>query len=407
MARLALQILVVVAATRLFGAAARRLGQPSVIGEMAAGLALGPSLFGALAPDAFASLFPAGSLGLLQLLSQAGVILFMFIVGLDFNWQQVRHRAHVAVVVSHVSILLPFLLGVLAAWALYASHAPAGVPFRAFALFMGTAMSITAFPVLARILDERQMLDTPIGSLALTCAAAGDVTAWVLLAVVVASVSGGGSLAAAAVMVGLTVAFGAALVVLARPLLAPILRAGPGQRAFRPVQIAVAVGMAAASAWVTNAIGIHAIFGAFLAGVTLPADDRLRAGLGERLERLGSVFLLPLFFAFTGLRVEIGLMDDWTSVGACLGIVALATIGKLGGSAVTARWMGMDWRGSIVLGALMNARGLVELIALNVGYDLGVISREMFTMLVVMALVTTAMTGPIVDRARRHAPQPA
>jgi len=399
--RLLVQIVLVIGIARLFGAAAKALGQPSVIGEMAAGIALGPSLLGAVAPHAFQALFASSSLGILSLLSQIGVILFMFIVGLDFDWAHVRHRAHAAVVISNVSIVFPFLLGVCAALWLYADHAPAGISFRAFGLFMGIAMSITAFPVLARILDERRMLDTPVGSMALTCAAVGDVTAWTLLAFVVAVVTAAGSLATVALTVGATLTFALAMIFVVRPLLRPALRVTANQDAFSKERVALVIGVAFFSALVTEVIGIHALFGAFLAGAVLPVDDAYRAGLRDRLDSFSSVLLLPLFFAFTGLRTQIGLIDDWTSVLIAAGIIVLATVGKLGGSAMAARFMGMDWTSSLTLGALMNTRGLMELIALNVGYDLGVISPEIFTILVVMALVTTAMTGPLVGLAQR------
>jgi Kef-type K+ transport system membrane component KefB len=399
---LLIQIVLVIAVARAFGAIARRLGQPSVIGEMAAGIALGPSLMGALAPGLFDRLFPATSLGTLQLLSQLGVILFMFIVGLDFSWQHVRHRAHTAVVISNVSIVIPFALGAMAALALYREHAPAGIPFQAFALFMGIAMSITAFPVLARILAERNMAATPVGAMALTCAAVGDVTAWVLLAFVVAVVTAEGSLAGVATMVAMTAGFVALMLLVVRPILGPFFRTRPGQDAFSNEHVAIAVGVAFASALTTEVIGIHALFGAFLAGATLPAGDDFRAGLRDRLESFSSVLLLPLFFVFTGLRTQIGLIDSWSAIVLCVAMIALATVGKLGGSALAARFMGMNWKDSFILGSLMNTRGLMELIALNVGYDLGVISPQMFTVLVLMALVTTGMTGPLVDLAHRR-----
>jgi Kef-type K+ transport system membrane component KefB len=308
----------------------------------------------------------------------------------------------VAVVISNVSIVIPFALGALAALALYKDHAPAGIPLQAFALFMGIAMSITAFPVLARILAERNMADTPVGAMALTCAAVGDVTAWILLAFVVAVVSAGGSLANVVTMVAMTAGFVAAMILVIRPILGPFFRTRPGQDAFSRERIAVAVGAALASALTTEVIGIHALFGAFVAGATLPAGDEFRAGLRDRLESFSSVLLLPLFFAFTGLRTQIGLIDSWSAVFLCLAMIALATVGKLGGGALAARVMGMNWKDSFILGALMNTRGLMELIALNVGYDLGVISPQMFTVLVVMALVTTAMTGPLVDLVKRR-----
>lgn len=405
LARLIVQILVIVVATRLFGLGARLLRQPPVIGEIAAGIALGPSLVGAYFPQLSARLFPVESLGLLQILSQVGVILFMFVVGLDLDWASVRKRAYAAVAVSHVSILVPFLLGVLAAIALYRQHAPPGVPFRAFGLFMGIAMSITAFPVLARILDDRGLSKTPIGVTAITCAAVDDITAWTLLAFVVAVVTtGGGALMLGATM-GMTILFIVTMVTVVRPVLRRILAQRPDRDTFSKERIAIAVGVVFASALATEVIGVHAFFGAFIAGAVMPMDDDLRHGLRDRLESFSAVFLLPLFFAFTGLRTQIGLLDDAWGWLTCLGIIGLATIGKLGASSVTARLVGMDWNNAFILGALMNTRGLMELIALNIGYDLGVITSETFTLLVLMALVTTALTGPLVDLAlaRRHA----
>jgi Kef-type K+ transport system membrane component KefB len=404
LARLVLQILVIVAASRLAGAFVRRFRQPAVIGEIAAGIALGPSVLGALSPAASSVLFPPSSLVALQVLSQVGVILFMFVVGLEVDWRHVRRQAHAAVAVSNVSILVPFLLGVLAAIPLFRAHAPAGISFQAFALFMGIAMSITAFPVLARILEDRALTRTPLGSTALACAAVDDVTAWILLTFVVAVVTAGGGLATLAVTLAMTGLFAAVMALAVRPALRALPRAAAP---FSRERIAVVVGVMFGSALATEIIGVHALFGAFVAGASMPPDERYREGLRERLESFSSVFLLPLFFAFTGLRTEIGLLDDARAWLTCAAIVALATVGKLGASAVTARLTGMHWPHAFALGALMNTRGLMELVALNVGYDLGVISAQMFTTLVVMALVTTTMTGPLVDLALRRDPAAA
>jgi len=245
------------------------------------------------------------------------------------------------------------------------------------------------------------MLDSTVGSIALTCAAAGDVTAWTLLAFAVAVVTAAGSLATVALTVGATMAFALLTVFVVRPLLRPALRMTERQDAPSKERLALVIGAAFASALVTEVIGIHALFGAFLAGAVLPVPEAFRAGLRNRLETFRSVLLLPLFFAFTGLRTQIGLIDDWASVFIAVAVIVVATAGKLGGSAVAARCMGMDWTSSLTLGALMNTRGLMELIALNVGYDLGVISTELYTILVVMALVTTAMTGPLVGLLQR------
>jgi Kef-type K+ transport system membrane component KefB len=395
--RLILQLIVIVLAARALGAVAARLKQPPVIGEIAAGVLLGPSLLGWLAPDASAFLFPAPSLPTLQLLSQIGVLLFMFVVGIELEASHLRGKAHTAVAVSHFSIVIPFVLGVALSLALYRSYAPEGVPFHPFALFLGIAMSITAFPVLARMLEERRLTATPLGTTAITCAAVDDVTAWSLLAFVVAVTTSGGGLTQLLVMIGLSLLFITVMFFAIRPVLERVLAPRSSGDAFSKERIAIVLAVLLASALATEIIGIHALFGAFVAGAMMPADAAFRRALRERLESISSVFLLPLFFAYTGLRTEIGLLNDVSSWLICLTIILVATIGKLGGSAIAARWTGLPWRDAIALGALMNTRGLMELIALNVGYDLGILTPEIFAMMVLMALVTTAMTGPLLS----------
>jgi Kef-type K+ transport system membrane component KefB len=397
LAILIVQLLTIVLATQLFGSVASVFKQPAVIGEIAAGLLLGPSLLGHVWPGAFAYLFPPDSLGVLRLLSQVGVILFMFTVGLDLDTRHLRQSAPTAIAVSHFSIVVPCLLGVTTALWLFPHYAPAGVPFSAFALFMGIALSITAFPVLARVLEERGMTRTPLGSTAIACAAVDDVTAWSLLAMVVTLVTAGGLGNALVVMVGALGAFFVAMLWGVRPLLARLFR---GAEAMLPRgRMAWVLTILLGSAVLTEVIGIHALFGAFLAGVIMPPSAALRQNLRDRLETASSSFLLPVFFAFTGLRTEIGLLNDPGSWMVLAGIILTAIAGKLLGSMFAARWTGSTWHDSFVLGALMNTRGLMELVALNVGYDLGILSPAMFTMLVVMALVTTAMTGPLIDFA--------
>jgi len=403
LAILVVQLLVIILATQLLGSIVGFVRQPSVIGEIAAGLLLGPSLLGYLWPPGYTMLFPAASLDVLRLLSQIGVILFMFSVGLDLDVHHLRQRAPTAIAVSHFSIVVPFLLGVLLAIALYRSYAPAGVPFHAFALFMGIALSITAFPVLARVLEERGLTRTALGSTAIACAAVDDVTAWSLLAVVVTLVTAGGVGSTLASMVIVLGVFIVVMVWIVRPLLATLLH--HGMAPLTRTRMALTLVVMLAAALTTEALGIHALFGAFLAGVIMPPSPELRRQLRERLESLSSVFLLPIFFAFTGLRTQIGLLNDLASWLVCVGIVVTAIVGKLVGSMLAARWTGSSWRDAFVLGTLMNTRGLMELIALNVGYDLGILSPRMFTMLVVMALVTTAMTGPLLDSVSRSRSQ--
>ena len=394
LSRLFLQLLIIVSASCAVGWTFTRFGQPAVVGEMIAGILLGPSLFGLLAPNIFQFVFAASSLDALRLFSQIGVCLFMFAVGMELDVSQLRHKARAAVVVGHGSIVIPYFLGVTLALFLYSRLAQPGASFIAFALFMGISMSITAFPVLVRILQDRGILKTPLGNTATMCAAVGDVTAWSILAFVVA-IARASSVGGAAVSLGLVLIFVALMLfVLKRNLpawLRPALeRDEPGKGA-----LAVVLGVVLVSALSTELIGIQALFGAFLAGIIMPTAGGFRQKLVVRVESLSSVLLLPLFFAFIGLRTQIGLLNggrDWL---ICFGIIGVATVGKLGGTALTARLVGMQWRESFQLGALMNTRGLMELIALNIGYELNILSLRIFTMLVVMALVTTVMTGPL------------
>jgi Kef-type K+ transport system membrane component KefB len=397
LARLLLQLVVIVVLARVCGSLAERLGQPAVIGEIAAGVLLGPSLLGWLAPLVSATLFPPASMPILQLLSQIGVLLFMFVVGLEMEPSYLRGKAQAAVAVSHFSIVIPFILGVMLSLGLFSRYAAPGAPFHVFALFCGIAMSITAFPVLARILAERQLTHTPLGTTAIACAAVDDVTAWSVLAFVVAITTAGSAVETLEAMMALSALFVGLMIGVARPVLHRVLKPAAIGDTFSKARMAIVLAVLLASALVTEAIGIHALFGAFVAGAVMPSGGAFRRMLHDRLESLSSVFLLPIFFVYTGLRTEAGLLDDWTSWAICAAIVVVATAGKLGGTALAARWMGMAWRDSVALGALMNTRGMMELIALNVGYDLGILSPEIFAMMVLMALVTTAMTGPLLS----------
>ncbi|HSY17825.1 MAG TPA: cation:proton antiporter [Candidatus Acidoferrales bacterium] len=395
--RLFLQLIVIILAARLAGALAVKCHQPAVIGEMIAGILLGPSLLGWWSPDVFHFVFPASSLGSLRLFSQLGVCLFMFVVGMELDLTELRQQARTAVLVSQINILFPYLLGVIAALFLYSSLAGPGISFPVFALFIGISLSLTAFPVLARILQERKLTQTALGTTAIACAATGDVAAWCILAVVVAIAKAQGLLATAFTL-GLVVLFVCVMLFWVRPRLPRWIdyvshRSGTAGGGI----IAGVLVFLFASALVTDAMGIHALFGSFLAGLVMPARGELREFLKLRLEHFSAVFLLPLFFAFTGLRTQVGLLNDSTGWLICLGLVVLATVGKLGGTLFAARFTGVNWLDSFSLGALMNTRGLVELIALNIGYDLGILSPRIFAMLVIMALVTTCMTGPLLS----------
>jgi Kef-type K+ transport system membrane component KefB len=399
------QLCVIVAAAALCGRLSRKLGQPAVIGEMAAGILLGPSLLGHLLPAWESFLFPASSMGALNLLSQVGIILFMFSVGMEIDLGGLRKHARTALFVSHAGIVAPFLLGMLAAACLFAEYAPVNAKFPAFALFMGIAMSITAFPVLARIIEERGLSGSRLGTTAMASAAVDDVTAWTLLAAVIA-VARAESPVSIVPMAVLAAGFTAFMLFVVRPYAARALeRSGQAERPGRGLASLVVIGVFL-SAFATEAIGIHSLFGAFLAGAIMPASRPFRSFLRDRLEYAASLFLLPVFFAATGLRTRLDAMDqagDWAVFAV---LFALAVAGKLGGVTLSARLTGTPWRDALALGALMNTRGLMELIVLNVGLDLGILPPRIFTMMVLVALATTAMTGPLLTLLKVGRPGP-
>ena len=393
---LLLQLVVIVIASRLVGKLFLMMGQPRVMGEIVAGIILGPSLLGQLSPNTMAFLFPAASLEPLRLLSQIGVVLFMFVVGMELELGELRKKATAAIMVSHASIVVPFFLGVTLALLVYKSELPARTSFTPFALFMGIAMSVTAFPVLARILADRGLSKTTLGGIALTCAAFDDVTAWCLLALVIA-IARADAMLPAIITIGFVIAFISIMIFFIKPVLARLVKLTTDDERHRRGLVALILVFVFASALITEVIGIHALFGAFLAGVVMPATAGVRSMLKAKLETLSLVVLLPLFFAFTGLRMQITMLNDWQSWLLCGLVIVIAIAGKLGGSMFMARWTGMGWRDSFSLGVLMNTRGLVELIVLSIGYDLGILSARTFAMLVLMALVTTFMTGPLLS----------
>lgn len=396
LALLLLQIIAIVVVARVFGWIFNKIGQPSVIGEIIAGIALGPSLFGMYFPGASAFLFPSESLGNLQILSQVGLVLFMFVIGMELDLKVLKSKAKDAVVISHASIVIPFALGMVLAYFIYTSYAPEGVNFLSFSLFMGIAMSITAFPVLARIVQERGIQKTKLGTVVLTAAAADDITAWCILAVVIAIVKAG-SFVSALYIIGMAVIYVLFMLKLVRPFLIHIGKLNADKTTLSKPVVGLFLLVLILSSYLTEIIGIHALFGAFMAGAVMPDNHKFRHFFVEKVEDVAVVLFLPLFFVFTGLRTEIGLLNDLELWKVTFFIILVAVVGKFIGSALAARFVGQSWKDSLTIGALMNTRGLMELVALNIGFELGVLTPEVFAMMVIMALVTTFMTGPFLD----------
>ena len=366
------------------------------MGEMVAGIALGPSLLGWLAPGVSAFLFPLTSMGTLGVFSQVGVVLFMFVIGVELDLQHLKEKASSAIMVSHASIVVPFLLGAALALVLYQSLAPENTAFTPFALFMGIAMSITAFPVLARILKDRGLTQSPLGVQALACASIDDATAWCILAVVIAIVKSSG-FAQVLITIGLSFLFIVVMLLLIKPRVESFVERRVTNSKSSTLTLSSIVAFALACAWFTETIGIHALFGGFLAGVVMPSTTSVQTFLRERIEGFSAAALLPLFFVFTGLRTQITLLNDLNSWLTCLVIIIVAVVGKLVGSMLMARWTKMSWHDSFAIGVLMNTRGLIELVVLNIGYDLGILSGRIFAMMVMMALATTFMTAPLLS----------
>ena len=394
---LLIQVGVILIVARLVGFIFRKIHQPQVMGEMVAGILLGPSLLGWIAPNLSAAIFPPESLGFLNSLSQIGLLIFMFLVGLELDPQVLRSRKHAAVVTSHVSIIAPFLLGTALALYLYPRLSDDSVSFVHYALFIGIAMSITAFPVLARILTERKLLRTPIGSLTIACAAVDDVTGWTILAGVVLLVRADQTSMPLWLMILGAMAYTLVMLLVIRPLLNYLESLYKRRGTLSQDIMAIIFLLVLASSLITELLGIHALFGAFLAGAIMPKQHGLVHVLTEKLEDISVILLLPIFFAFTGLRTTIGLVSGAEMWVYCFLVILVAIVGKFGGSTIAARISGVPWREAGALGVLMNTRGLMELVVLNIGLDIGVLSPAMFTIMVLMALITTFMTTPLLE----------
>ncbi len=394
--RLLLQIIIIIGATQLLGNVFKRIGQPPVIGETVAGILLGPSLLGLLFPGVFHFIFPVESLSNLRFLSQIGLILFMFIVGMELDKKLLKKQAFEALIISHASILIPFSLGIGLSIYLYNIYSGAQTHFFSFALFMGIAMSITAFPVLARIIRDRKLTETKLGILAISCAASDDVTAWCLLALLIAFIRSGTGMNGLLV-VAMVVVYAFIMLFPVRIVFKKIQQAYEQRKIGYNTLMSIMFVLLLSSSYCTELIGIHALFGAFLAGIILPKNDALQKKIIDRISDISMVMLLPLFFVYTGLRTQAGILNTASLWFSFILILICAVTGKLGGSALIARALGQTWKDSLSIGALMNTRGLMELIVLNIGYDMGILSTEIFSMMVLMALLTTMMTSPILN----------
>lgn len=397
LSKLLLQLAVVLAAARAAGALFRLIRQPQVVGEMIAGILLGPSLLGWVAPELSAVLFPAGSLGYLNALSQVGLILFMFLIGLTLEHDELHHVGRAAVVTSHISVSFAFVLGGLCSLVLYPRFSDETVPFLNFALFMGAAMSIAAFPVMARILTERQLLSTRVGTMAIACAAVDDVTGWTTLAQIVILIRATQSATPWWITVGGAITFAVTMLLVVRRLTPWFQFDFEKNGRVTDNALAGMLVLMFSSAMVTDWLGIHQLFGAFLLGAVMPKSSAFVHHVASKFESLTVVLLLPLFFAYTGLRTSIGVLKDPSVWPYALLVLAVAIVGKLGGAGFASRLTGLPSREALALGILMNTRGLMELVILNIGLDIGVISPAVFSMMVVMALVTTFMTSPLLD----------
>lgn len=391
-----LQLIIIIIASRLCAFVFKKIGQPAVMGEIVAGIALGPSLFGSAFPGLSSFIFPVSSLSNLQLLSQIGLILFMFVIGMELDVKIIKKKARSAIFISNASIILPFILGAMLSSFLYDGYAPAGIPKYAFALFMGIAMSITAFPVLARLLKEKGLSQSKLGTIALTSAAINDVTGWCVLAFVIALAKADAIDTSFYTLIA-AIAYVLAMLFIVRPILKKLSTQKTPHSLIRQSTLAIIFVILLLSAYCCEVIGIHALFGAFMAGVIMPLEWDFRKLIIDKVEDVASIMFLPIFFVLTGLRTQINLLNDPSLWLVCLVIIAVAIIGKFGGSAIAARLSGEPPYESLAIGALMNTRGLMELIILNIGYDLGILPDKIFTMLVIMALVTTFMTSPLLD----------
>ena len=393
---LLLQIITILLTCRLFGWLFQKIGQPTVIGEIVAGIVLGPSILGHLSPEVSGFLFPIESLANITILSQFGLILFMFAIGMELDITEVRKKLKETILISHTSTIVPFFCGMLTAYYVYDTYADKSTPFLSFALFVGIAMSITAFPVLARIIQEKGLTRTHLGTISLASAANGDITAWCLLAVVIA-IAQAGSMLSAIYNILFSVIYIAFMFFAVRPFLKMVGHIYHNKEVIDKGLVAFMFLLLIISAYLTEMLGLHALFGAFIAGVVMPSNVKFRKIMTEKVEDVSLALFLPLFFVSTGLRTEIGLLNSPELWWMCGVFILVAIIGKFGGAMFSARFVGESWKDSLYIGALMNTRGLMELVVLTIGYEMKRLPPSIFVMLVLMTLVTTFMTIPLVS----------
>jgi len=393
---LLLQVIAILFTARIFGYLFTKMGQPSVVGEIVAGIVLGPSLLAQFLPEVSAFLFSPESLGNINILSQIGLIFFMFVIGMDLDITEVKKRLNETILISHAGIVFPFLCGMIAAYWTYSTYAAHTTPFLSYALFIGVSMSITAFPVLARIIQERSLTKSHLGTLSLASAANGDATAWCLLAVVIA-IAQTGTFAGAIYTILFTILFLLFMFFILRPFLNIIGNIYHNKEVVNKSIVAFMFFILIVSAYTTEILGIHALFGAFMAGVIMPSHVQFRKILTEKVEDVALAVFLPLFFVSTGLKTQIGLIGSASEWLVCIMFIFVAVFGKVIGTAIPARFAGETWKDSWSMGALMNTRGLMELIVLTIGYEMKILPPAVFTMLVLMTLVTTFMTTPLLS----------
>jgi len=390
-----IQVILIIFFTRVLHLVLSRFRQPRVISEIIGGIILGPSVLGRI-PHFNETIFPDASKAVLNLCSTLGLVLFLFIIGVELNPKVLVKNARVALTISAAGIVLPFVLGIGVGYGLYHSmNNDTQTKFSSFILFIGVAMSITAFPVLARILSELQLLRTPVGSTALTAGVGDDVAAWVLLALVVTIINASNNLIALYVLL-LAIAWTLVVIFVIRPILLKlIVKTGSNDNGPTVMMVVITLSIVLISSFVTNVIGVHAIFGGFIVGVIIPHEGGFAVGITEKIEDLVNVLFLPIYFALSGIKTQIGLLNDGTAWGWVILVIIVAMIGKITGATLAARLNKLAWRESLTIGVFMSCKGLVELIVLNIGYDAGVINDKVFVIMVVMALVTTLVTTPL------------